>query len=154
MPTDERAGNLNGVAAGLLVLAVLSMLFFAFWLQKSGARGRRPDTGGAGAISGSSGFATGGETDAAALEALIRERTSAIGQLRPGATEFLPADGIPPRPISRDFHKLPDAYFLPQAPDATRRAVERIRELRETAPQSGAMHDAPTPGSGKTGGIR
>lgn len=149
MPTDGRAGNLNGVAAGLLVLAVLSMLFFAFWLQKPGTGGRRPGAGTGGSISGLSGSATGDETDAADLEALIQGRKSAIGQISPGAVSFMPADDAPPRPVSRDFHKLPDAYFLPQTPDATRRAAERIRELREAAPQPGAARDA-----GKTGGSR
>ncbi|MBP7635051.1 hypothetical protein KBA41_12850 [Candidatus Ozemobacteraceae bacterium] len=148
MPNNGRGGNLNGVAVVLLVMAVISMLFFAFWLQKSGTRGRRPGAT-TGAPSGSSGVTTEDETAASDLDALIRERKSAIGQIRPGSVDFMPANDIPPRPISRDFHKLPDAYFLPQAPDETRRATERIRELREPGPQPGMARD-----SGSMGGNR
>ncbi len=154
MPSNGRGGNLNGVAAGLLVLAVLSMLFFAFWLQKSGRGNRRPGSGTMDMLSGSAGLATDDETDAAELDTLIRGRKAAIGQITPGTRDFMPADDSPPRPISRDFHKLPDEYFLPQTPDSTRRAAERIRELREPSSQQGSTRDASTPGFGKKGDAR
>ncbi len=154
MPSNRRGGNLNGVAAGLLVLAVLSMLFFAFWLQKHGRGDRHPGSRTMGVMSGSTGFASDDETDAAELDTLIQGRKAAIGQITPGARDFMPADDSPPRPISRDFHKLPDEYFLPQTPDTTIRAAERIRELRETSPQQGLTRDAGTPGSGKKGSAR
>jgi len=151
MPSDKRTGNLNTAVAGLLILAVLSMCFLALWLRKPSRSPRSPATQGIDALRESVRSGVLDETGDVDPELLIKGRKASIGQIKPGGGGLMPSDDVPARPFSRDFHKLPDAYFAPQSPADTRRAVDIIRELREEKPHTGPASKKsgpPSPGKG------
>ena len=65
------------------------------------------------------------------LDRLLDTRKASGKQVKPSfdslPVEFFSAN----QPFALDFHKLPVDFLVPQAPEITRGAVARIRELRE-----------------------
>ncbi len=101
------------------------------------------------------------------LDRLLDTRKASGKQVKPSfdslPVEFFSAN----QPFALDFHKLPVDFLVPQAPEVTRAAVAKIRELREaeeraakdlpgtsgkpvTEPESSPRHGFP--GSGNGGG--
>ena len=79
------------------------------------------------------------------LDRLMDSRKASGKQVKPSfdslPVEFFSAN----QPFARDFHKLPVDFLVPQAPEVTRAAGARIRELRE-AEDRAAKEQAGTTG--------
>lgn len=136
MLNSNRYGNMYLNFAGLTFLVTLLLLLsFVLWKTPGPSRtyGPRysdhPD--------GIQGGGETGPTDTEELEKIVSERKASAKQIRPGSmdlSEELESSG---RSITPDFHNLPEAYFMPEAPENARKATEKIRELQEAIRLSG-----------------
>lgn len=95
------------------------------------------------------------------LDRLMDTRKASGKQVKPSfdslPVEFFSAN----QPFALDFHKLPVDFLVPQAPEVTRAASARIRELREAEERAKTGEPGPEPetpplhgfpGSGNGGG--
>ena len=79
------------------------------------------------------------------LDRLMDTRKASGKQVKPSfdslPVEFFSAN----QPFALDFHKLPVDFLVPQAPEVTRAASARIRELREAEERAKTGEPGPEP---------
>lgn len=84
----------------------------------------------------------GGDAGSSSLEELMKSRKAAGSQIKP-SFDSLPVQFFSSnQAFSLNFHKIPADYLVPQAPEVTRSALVRLKELKLADSQAIAEQQA------------